>query len=228
MTIIIAKHVLSSLFIFALTFLSVAGLAQQALPEPQTQSETPGRWDPPFWAGARPLWFGYHPTGHELTVAEVKDGLQRWIGRSGNPRLMAGNVVAKDSRTITAEIVTVDNSLVQKLDIDRRTGMVWQMQRPDGWGAWHRWEPPHWMDRSRHCVSDWRGWMPFPFFGMMLFIVFAFCIALVIAVVLWRTHGGRRFVGPNGLSASDELNRRYALGEIGRKEYLRSKKTVSG
>jgi hypothetical protein len=63
-----------------------------------------------------------------LTVDDVKGNIERWLAWHGNARLKAGNVSEKDQNTITAEIVTVDNSLVQKFDVDRRTGMMWPVR----------------------------------------------------------------------------------------------------
>jgi uncharacterized membrane protein len=216
-----AKHLLSALSVIALVFLFVAALAQQTQPEQQSQSATPSRWGTPFWAEGGPLWFGFHPTGHELTVEEVTDGLQRWIARGGNPRLKPGNVVAKDNRTITAEIVTVDNSLVQKLDIDRRTGMVWQMQRPGGWGTWQHWGPPHWMGWPSQGGS---GWPPFPFIGMFLFMIVMGIAAMILVFAVRRSNSEPRWW--SGSSPIDELNARYASGEISRDEYLRRKSAL--
>jgi hypothetical protein len=44
----------------------------------------------------------------------------------GNERLKVGDVTRTDDDTIVAEIVTVDDSLVQRLEIDRHSG---RMQR---------------------------------------------------------------------------------------------------
>ncbi len=57
-----------------------------------------------------------------LTVDQVKSQLDRWIERQGNPRLKAGDVKEKDADTILAEIVTQDNSLVQRFEVNRHTG----------------------------------------------------------------------------------------------------------
>ncbi len=131
-----AKRFLSVVLLVTVGLTAGHTLAQQS----QQLTDT-GPGGPPYWAGSGQPWFGVHPPGHELTVDEARSGLERWIVQNGNPRLKLGNVGEKDDRTITAEIVTVDNSLVQKLDIDRRTGTVWQMQRPDGWGMWqHTWD----------------------------------------------------------------------------------------
>jgi|SRR5581483_553959 len=57
-----------------------------------------------------------------LTANDVKVYLERWIAGSGNPNIKVGNVVEKDTSTITADIVTKDNSLVQQFTVDRRIG----------------------------------------------------------------------------------------------------------
>jgi len=43
-----------------------------------------------------------------------------------NPRLKVGEVKEKDADTITADIVTLDNSLVQRFIVDRHTGALRQ------------------------------------------------------------------------------------------------------
>ena len=66
------------------------------------------------------------PSNLNLSVADVKANLERWLSWQGNPRLKIGNV-AENGGTITADIVTSDNSLVQRLIVDRNSGAV----RPD-------------------------------------------------------------------------------------------------
>ena len=58
-----------------------------------------------------------------LSADDVRDYLTAQIDRLGNKRLKVGNVNA-DSGAITAEIVTVDNSLVQRMKVDRGTGNI--------------------------------------------------------------------------------------------------------
>ncbi len=58
----------------------------------------------------------------ELTVESVTKFLERRLSHMGNDRLKVGEVKAKDDNTIVAEIVTVDDSLVQRIEFDRRTG----------------------------------------------------------------------------------------------------------
>jgi hypothetical protein len=71
---------------------------------------------------------GSAQTAASLDVATVKAYLERWLDWQGNPRLKVGNVTEKDEATISAEIVTTDNSLVEKLEVDRRTGMMWPVR----------------------------------------------------------------------------------------------------
>jgi hypothetical protein len=58
-----------------------------------------------------------------LSVDDVRGYLGTQIERLNNNRLKIGNINA-DGDTINAEIVTVDNSLVQKLKVDRHTGLI--------------------------------------------------------------------------------------------------------
>jgi hypothetical protein len=61
-------------------------------------------------------------TDQKLTIDNVKARMERWLSFHRNPRLKLGDVKEKDADTITADIVTVDNSLVQRFDVDRNTG----------------------------------------------------------------------------------------------------------
>ena len=57
-----------------------------------------------------------------LSVDDVKNQLERWLTWRGNPHLKVGEVKEKDADTITATIVTKDNSLVQSFTVNRKTG----------------------------------------------------------------------------------------------------------
>ena len=48
--------------------------------------------------------------------------MERWLAWQGNQRLKLGDVKEKDADTITADVVTKDNSLVQRFVVDRHTG----------------------------------------------------------------------------------------------------------
>ena len=59
-----------------------------------------------------------------LTTDEVKSRMERWLTWRGNPRLKVGEVKEKDADSITADILTKDNSLVERFIVDRHTGLV--------------------------------------------------------------------------------------------------------
>jgi hypothetical protein len=58
-----------------------------------------------------------------LSVDDVRGYLTARLDRLGNKRLKIGNINV-DGGSITAEIVTVDNSLVQRMKVDRSTGNI--------------------------------------------------------------------------------------------------------
>jgi hypothetical protein len=57
-----------------------------------------------------------------LSTDDVKKRFEGWLTFQGNPRLKVGEVKEKDTDTIEADIVTKDNSLVQRFAVDRHTG----------------------------------------------------------------------------------------------------------
>lgn len=58
-----------------------------------------------------------------LSVDDVRGYLTTQLDRLGNKRLKVGNINA-DPGFITAEIATVDNSLVQRMKVNRSTGGI--------------------------------------------------------------------------------------------------------
>ena len=58
-----------------------------------------------------------------LSVEDVRGYLASQLERLNNKRLKLGDVKSGDG-TITADIVTVDNSLVQRLKVDPHTGAI--------------------------------------------------------------------------------------------------------
>jgi len=76
--------------------------------------------------GYGPCWGNQAGVGQQgdlkLTTDDVKKRMERWLSVRNNPRLKLGEVKEKDDNTITADVVTVDNSLVQRFAIDRHTG----------------------------------------------------------------------------------------------------------
>jgi hypothetical protein len=59
----------------------------------------------------------------KLSADDVREYLTEQIDRLGNKRLKVGKVDA-DTAAITAEVVTVDNSLVQRMKVDRSSGNI--------------------------------------------------------------------------------------------------------
>ena len=88
-----------------------------------------GPWNcPAFARGNGP---GYGPQGSDqdnqtlnLTTDDVKTRMERWLALRDNPRLKLGEVKEKDADSITADVVTKDNSLVDRFIVDRHTGFV--------------------------------------------------------------------------------------------------------
>ncbi len=63
-----------------------------------------------------------------LSTDDVKKRFEGWLTWQGNPRLKVGEVKEKDVETIEADIVTKDNSLVQRFAVDRHTGAYRQVE----------------------------------------------------------------------------------------------------
>jgi hypothetical protein len=87
------------------------------------QGRMPGMMDQGIMDGAG-LLYGL-PSGQqeEVTPEQVRLWLERELVRHGNPRLAIGEITGDDD-SITATIVTVDGSLVQKLAFNRFPGLV--------------------------------------------------------------------------------------------------------
>jgi hypothetical protein len=60
----------------------------------------------------------------QLSANDVRVFFERYLESLGNARLKIGKVAEADNHTITAEIVTVDDSLVEKFEVDRHTGVI--------------------------------------------------------------------------------------------------------
>lgn len=64
------------------------------------------------------------PLREDLTAKDVKHMMEHRLGWMGNPNINVGKVEEQDDDTIIAEIVTKDGSLVEKMKVDRHTGMI--------------------------------------------------------------------------------------------------------
>ena len=60
----------------------------------------------------------------QLSADDVRVFLERYLESLGNARLKVGKVTEADRDTITAEIVTVDDSLVESFAVNRHTGVI--------------------------------------------------------------------------------------------------------
>ena len=68
-----------------------------------------------------------HGTAEKMTPESVRTFLEKRLEWHANPRLKIGKIATAADGSITAEIVTVDGSLVQKLAFNRHPGMVRQL-----------------------------------------------------------------------------------------------------
>jgi len=59
-----------------------------------------------------------------LTLDDARKVVQQRLTWMGNDRLKVGKVEAKGDAAFSAEIVTLDNSLVEKLEIDAKNGLI--------------------------------------------------------------------------------------------------------
>lgn len=64
------------------------------------------------------------PAPQTLTVADVTYNLEQVLAMRGNARLKVGPVAEKDDATIVGDIVTAEGALVERYEVDRRTGIA--------------------------------------------------------------------------------------------------------
>ena len=77
--------------------------------------------------GAAMLYGMPHGNVERMTPERVRTFLERHLGQHGNPRLKLGEIATAADGSITAEIVTIDGSLVQKLAFNRYPGLFRQI-----------------------------------------------------------------------------------------------------
>ncbi|MEX2009469.1 MAG: hypothetical protein WEC41_04695 [Dongiaceae bacterium] len=106
------------------------GMMGPGMTGPGMMGQQPGPGMGPGMMGQGP-GFGMGPGGsfvmplaRDLSADEVRHMLEHRLAWHGNERLKIGTVEEKDADTIVAEIVTVDGSLVQRLEVDRHTGVT--------------------------------------------------------------------------------------------------------
>jgi hypothetical protein len=83
-----------------------------------------GGMGPGMMQGGMGALFGSRVTPMmNLSAEDVRGYLTAQLDLLNNKRLKVGDIKADDG-TITADVVTVDSSLVQRLKVDRRTGAI--------------------------------------------------------------------------------------------------------
>ena len=106
------------------------GMPRQGMGEGMGQGMGPGmmgqmRMGMP---GGDPLLYRSPPLApEEMTAERVRELLEQRLDYHGNPRLQLGEIEESPDGSITAEIVTTDGSLVQKLAFNRYPGLVRQL-----------------------------------------------------------------------------------------------------
>ena len=96
------------------------------------QGPRQGRSGGPGWMHRGPgVGLGFNPCGQlpgkpagvKLTKEKAETLVKQQLARLGNPNLKLGSVKEEATR-FTAEIVTKENSLVDRLQIDKETGFI--------------------------------------------------------------------------------------------------------
>ncbi len=127
------KKIIISVFVFALWLGLDAGIAlpakEAAAHHAQGQMSMMGCAVMPQGMGPM-MGLGMGPKVvpiKHLSTDDVGHFLERRLDGQGNKRLKVGSVEEKDNATIAAEIVSADGSLVQRLEVDRHTGLIEQV-----------------------------------------------------------------------------------------------------
>jgi hypothetical protein len=60
----------------------------------------------------------------DLTADDVRHFFEHRLEMHGNKRIEVGEVKEADDDKIVADITTIDDSLVQRLEVDRHTGQM--------------------------------------------------------------------------------------------------------
>ena len=64
----------------------------------------------------------------DLSVDDVRHFLEHRLAHQGYKRLKVGTIKEKDKDTVAADIVTADGSLVQRLEVNRHTGIMKEVE----------------------------------------------------------------------------------------------------
>jgi hypothetical protein len=85
----------------------------------------PGMMGPNMMGPGMMDWRGdYRQFDLNLSANDVKNYFERVLAFRGNPHVKVGSVAEMDANTVSVDIVTTDKEgLVQRFNVDRRTGM---------------------------------------------------------------------------------------------------------
>ena len=91
----------------------------------------PGMMGPgmmPYQQGAPGMMMPPAVPGGQLDADAVRAMIENRLAWDGNPRLKVGEVRESEAGTIVADIVTTDGALVDRLEVDPRTGWMRRAQ----------------------------------------------------------------------------------------------------
>jgi hypothetical protein len=63
-----------------------------------------------------------------VSVEDVRHHLDRLLQSQGNARVKLGEIKEADKDTIVADIVTTEGSLVDRFNVNRRSGVIQRVQ----------------------------------------------------------------------------------------------------
>ena len=78
--------------------------------------------------GRGAMGLGVVTPSRNVSVDDVRDHFERLLQAQGNPRVKLGEIKDADKDTIVAEIVTMEGSLVDRLNVNRRSGAIQRAQ----------------------------------------------------------------------------------------------------
>lgn len=91
-------------------------------------SRQPGMMEGNMGQGRGAMGFGVVAPSRNVSVEDVREHFDRLLQEQGNPRVKLGEIKEADKNTIVAEIVTTDGSLVDRFNVNRRSGAIQRAQ----------------------------------------------------------------------------------------------------
>jgi hypothetical protein len=78
--------------------------------------------------GRGAVGLGVVTPSRNVSIDDVRDHFERLLQAQGNPRVKLGEIKDADKDTIVAEIVTTDGALVDRFNVNRRSGAIQRAQ----------------------------------------------------------------------------------------------------